>query len=214
MLLTTECRYCFAIGHTTKYCSVLADNKKKDEKKVKLQQRQQTKNTYAAKANESKQKSENTPAMKNTFGCLSNDTDSDNDNEKEKEKEINIKGFQSLSLKEQIREDFPALSLSITAPKQMGIEISYASMASKSQETYLNENYEKNLLERSKKRQVPILYSSPAKKLQKYEADDEDEDDDEDDEEFLMESNNFVSNTVFKQPVTKSWADYDSEDEW
>lgn len=31
-LLNTECRYCFKLGHTTKFCSLLTKNKKEKEK--------------------------------------------------------------------------------------------------------------------------------------------------------------------------------------
>jgi len=226
VLLSTECQFCFNTGHTVKYCAVLADNKKKQEKAAKLQQREQSKNTYATKANEVKQKSEAPTKKHNAFAYLSNDSDSDNEAKNAPIRVNKQAKIQTLAPKapiiEKKHEEFPALPLKSSAAKKpengKQIGMSYASMASKPQEDYLNKKYEHNLMEKSKKRLVPRFYSSGSKKIKAAEAqfEEEEEEDYEKDMELFWKAENFVSNFLTSPPnpsIIKAWADYDTEEE-
>ena len=198
-LLSMECKYCFATGHTVKYCLILEDNKKRQEKENKLQQRQHTKIEYAAKQ---KSATEKLPMMKkNIFASLvSNDSDSENE-------EV-VQKMSKIVSKVEV-EEFPSL----VAPKKQDKNhsgFSYASMAAKTPDTYLNEKY----LENSKKRLVPKFYSSASKKTDNYDYDHEEEEYyDEEEFEAEYEKAKQQLNKEKENTSTKSWADYDTEDE-
>lgn len=218
-LLNMECKYCFSPGHTVKYCSILADNKKKQEKENKLQQRQQTKNEYASNQ---KLVAEKLPIIqKNAFKYLSNDSESDN------EEQMVQKTSKIVTKVEVEVEEFPSLVTSTKKQDNAYSGFSYASMAAKSQETYLNEKYQQQLLEKSKKRIVPTFYSNTTtNKFDKsYDYQEEyydDEGKEYDEEEFeaayekaKQQLNKEKENTWgIGIKSTKSWADYDTEDEW
>ena len=67
-LLNTECRYCYKLGHTAKFCQALEKNKK--EKK-----RAERRTDYVPK---DKPKDSNKP-VKNAFAALQEDSDSDSE---------------------------------------------------------------------------------------------------------------------------------------
>ena len=68
-LLSTECRYCYKLGHTAKFCDVLAKNNLKAERRAQ---------SAAPKQTAQKKKPQNTGlAMGNGFAALCDDSDSE-----------------------------------------------------------------------------------------------------------------------------------------
>jgi len=70
-LLNTECRYCFKLGHTTKYCDVLAKHNKEKERAERISQ---VTNQYVL-AHQKKQVDQKKPET--AFAGLCNDSDSE-----------------------------------------------------------------------------------------------------------------------------------------
>jgi len=71
-LLNTECRYCYKLGHTAKFCDVLAKNNKEKEKAERRAQ------SAAPKQTAQKKKPQNTGlVMGNGFAALCDDSDSE-----------------------------------------------------------------------------------------------------------------------------------------
>jgi hypothetical protein len=100
-LLNTECRYCYELGHTSKFCPSLASKQKADERnrrEEEVKNRQIKKPVYQPK--------------KIQFGGFSALMDSDDEDETKKSIE---------------KEEFPALG----APSQRVVITSYASVAAK-----------------------------------------------------------------------------------
>ena len=72
-LLSTECRYCYKLGHTTKFCDVLAKNNKEKEKAERRSQAAATRKEPAQK-----KKPQNTAlVMGNGFSALCDDSESE-----------------------------------------------------------------------------------------------------------------------------------------
>jgi hypothetical protein len=116
-LLALECRYCFKNGHTVKYCSVLASNKKMQEKAARSTQQQEQKQKEQAKVATKKKAS-------NAFAAF------DSDSDEEDQQEITTKQVV------QEREEFPALPSTKQFAQAAGAaaaspSMSYATMASK-----------------------------------------------------------------------------------
>ena len=108
-LLNTECRYCYKLGHTAKFCDVLTKNKKEKE-------RAERRADYAPK---DKPKDSKKP-VKNTFDALQEDSDV------EEEIKVNIKP-------NVVVEEYPILgekSKKIEAP-QPEAKIGWAAIAAK-----------------------------------------------------------------------------------
>jgi hypothetical protein len=100
-LLNTECRYCYELGHTAKFCSVIAERKKGEERT----RRQEERNMR-----ESQKPVQKPKAPTNAYNALHIDSDDD--------EEVIVKP---------VVEDFPALG----APSQRVDTGSYASAAAK-----------------------------------------------------------------------------------
>jgi len=101
-LLNTECRYCYELGHTAKFCPAIASRKKSDER---ARRQEQHKMSEEQKSVAAKPK-----APTNTYNAL---YESDN------EEEVVVKPV--------VVEDFPALG----APSQRVTTGNYASAAAK-----------------------------------------------------------------------------------
>ena len=118
-LLALECRYCFKNGHTVKYCSVLASNKKMQEKAAQKQQEQ--------KQQEQKQKEQAKAATKkkasNAFAAF----DSDSEDETPTTQEIKEEDFPALPATKKIAQQASAAAVAASP----AIAMSYATMASK-----------------------------------------------------------------------------------
>lgn len=82
-LLDTQCRYCFKLGHTTKFCPVLEQQNKKKEKENRRAQ---------SAVNEQKTLQVKIPSKSSTFAILDLGSDSE-----EEEKEVKV------------REEYPSL---------------------------------------------------------------------------------------------------------
>jgi hypothetical protein len=139
-LLATECRYCFELGHTTKFCPVIAVNKKEEVRKVEQAKRKEAEEKKPAKSVATK--------PKNVFAALDISSDS------EEEKPVVAKVTKNETKKVAIKGEFPALCAStISAPVMSG----WASVAAKTAEQYENEKYEQQLIANSMKRQMPPM---------------------------------------------------------
>jgi len=106
-LLSQNCRYCLKAGHTVKYCQVLADKKKQDDKRMKDSARQ-AKQEEAKKADAKTKK-----APVNVFASLEEDSSDD-------EEEV-----------KPAKEEFPKLSLSVLKETEENKKESYASAVKK-----------------------------------------------------------------------------------
>jgi len=78
-LLNTECRYCYKLGHTTKFCDVLAKNKKNQE----MAERRQSGNfrgrnvSLVSHREQANTQVEKKASEKNVFAALCDDDDSE-----------------------------------------------------------------------------------------------------------------------------------------
>jgi hypothetical protein len=89
-LLSNECRYCYKIGHTAKFCSLLKKNNKDNERVLKVEV-----------VEKSKPKVHETIKIKSKFSILQADSDSE-------EEETNV-----IQVKVKKDADFPSLSCSL-----------------------------------------------------------------------------------------------------
>ena len=107
-LLSQECRYCFKVGHTVKFCPILADQAKEEKKiearvaRVKAQREEEEKKKSAPKSK---------PTSKNAFAAL--DDSSDEEEVRVAPKPVATKKSQLPPLKPQatlvMKDEFPAL---------------------------------------------------------------------------------------------------------
>jgi hypothetical protein len=93
VLKATECRYCFELGHTTKFCPVIA-GKKKDE--IRLQN---------AEKREEEKKVSQKPKIKPTFALLAEDSDNE-----EEAKPVDKKPIAAKPIAAKPVDEFPALA--------------------------------------------------------------------------------------------------------
>ena len=108
-LLSQECRYCFKVGHTVKFCPILADQAKEEKKiearvaRVKAQREEDEKKNSAPKSK---------PTSKNAFAAL--DDSSDEEEVRVAPKPVATKKSQLPPLKPQatlvMKDEFPVLS--------------------------------------------------------------------------------------------------------
>ena len=133
-LLATECRYCYKLGHTTKFCPVIKKNKKPEDRAFKQAERRQT---------EEKKQAPKFKAPSSGFAALADFSDS--------EEEVKVSNKVS---KQVVVEEFPILgTATMEAPKLSG----WASIAAKTQVDYQNEKYEQELIAKTIKRSMPPL---------------------------------------------------------
>lgn len=133
-LLATECRFCYKLGHTTKFCPVIEATKKSEERAANRKQTEEKKPLPKAKA------------PTNVFAGLADDSDSD------EEKVVKV----SNKLINNVKEEFPSLgskNFQEAKPAMSG----WASVAAKTQDQYESEKYEQQLISNSIKRSLPPL---------------------------------------------------------
>jgi hypothetical protein len=133
-LLATECRFCYKLGHTTKFCPVIEANKKSEERAANRKQTEEKKPLPKAKAPSS------------VFAALADDSDSD------EEKVVKV----SNKVSNNVKEEFPSLgskNVQEAKPAMSG----WASVAAKTAVQYENEKYEQQLISNSIKRSLPPL---------------------------------------------------------
>jgi hypothetical protein len=134
-LLATECRYCYNLGHTTKFCPVITSNKKAEEKALKqadIRQAQEKKPATKAKAPSS------------IFAAFA-----DSDSEDEPVSKVSTK------VSTKVKEEFPALSGAAAQTKPVAMS-GWAAVAAKSAAQYESEKYEQELIAKSIKRMTPL----------------------------------------------------------
>jgi hypothetical protein len=189
-LLATECRYCYELGHTTKFCPVIAANKKAEERAFRLADLKQAEDKKKAVKTVEK-----TPA-RGGFAALLESSDS--------EEEPKVSTTVS-----KVVEEFPALS-AVAAPSAPAKLSGWATVAAKSQAEYENEKYQQELIAKSIKRQLPpaakkswVVRLPEAKKSWADWSDSEDEEEEEE---------------VYKPPLKASEMDWaateESDDDW
>lgn len=164
-LLATECRFCFEAGHTTKFCPVIAKNKKEEAKR-----------NYK-EANKNAEEEKNKPKMiigsnkLTKFSALDMGNSSEDEEEPPRNHQAKTKTqTQTKNIQQEQKEEFPALLSSKAAPTStvaahMTSTSGWASIAAKTPEQYESEKYEQELLERSIKRQNPTPAPAPVKKV-------------------------------------------------
>jgi hypothetical protein len=175
-LLALECRYCFQHGHTVKFCPIIADQKKAEDKALKQSTRKDRKDV----ANLKEIKSTST-AIKTSNAFSSLDlSDSDTETKKTSKavsKTVSkavSKAVEKSELKK--KEEFPALcATKIAVPVMSG----YATIAAKTKSQYDAEKYEQELIEKSFKRQLPPMRKDVATRRNwvDYSSDENDSDD-------------------------------------
>jgi hypothetical protein len=191
-LLATECLYCYELGHTTKFCPVIAANKKAEERAFRLAAFKQAEDRKKVVKTEEKK-----PAR--GFAALIESSDS------EEEPKVSTKVSK-------VVEEFPALS-AVAAPSAPAKLSGWATVAAKSQAEYENEKYQQELIAKSIKRQLPpaakkswVVRLPEAKKSWADWSDSEDEVEEEEEEE------------VYKPPLKASEMDWaateESDDDW
>jgi hypothetical protein len=131
-LLATECRFCYKLGHTTKFCPVIEANKKSEDRAANRKQTEEKKPLPKAKAPTS------------VFAALADDSDSD------EEKVVKV----SNKLINQVKEEFPSLGSAVKPAASLS---GWASVAAKTQDQYESEKYEQKLISNSIKRSLPPL---------------------------------------------------------
>jgi len=192
-LLATECRFCFEAGHTTKFCPVIAKNKKEEAKRSFKE---------AKKAEEERKPKTKTITVNalSKFSALDMETSEDEEEQplqqKQQKEEKNIQ-------QEQKEEEFPALSSKPMMTNPI-TSVGWASIAAKTPEQYENEKYEQELLERSIKRQNPTLIKKvvchiPEVAVQKKSWADYSSDEEEEEAAFEEAYNQVVAEKMQKQ---------------
>jgi hypothetical protein len=137
-LLATECRFCLKLGHTTKFCPVIAANKKSEEKINRKNEFKQIEAKSIVKIQK----------PKSVFAALA-DSDSDEEDCKVSNKVSNIKqDFPSLGTETKIQEK------QIQEKPAIG---GWAAIAAKTVTQYETEKYEQKLISDSIKRQMPPI---------------------------------------------------------
>jgi len=177
-LLSTECRFCYKLGHTTKFCPVIASRKKHEEKSARL-------NEIKLKEQEKEKKNNSSKKTVTGFSAIYIDSDDEDvavvvDNNKTNEKKVIVV------------DEFPALcSVKTDKPILTG----YAAMASKSVSAKVVAEEVKEKKNNTSIVVPPMKKEFHVKKSwadwsESSEGEDEDEDEDDYDKEFPSFINN------------------------
>lgn len=180
-LLATECTYCYKKGHTVKFCSIIATNKKQLNKVQYNQLRQEA---------EKKDKKTKVSKPKLGFSVLAESSDS----EKEVNKTANIASKPTANpvAKQESHSivkmnEFPALS-SVKKEVKPATLTGWATITAKSAEQFQDEKKIQEIMEKSIKRmQPPIIKAKIVPQVKKNWADYTDSDDYEEEEEKYIQ---------------------------
>jgi hypothetical protein len=198
VLKATECKYCFQLGHTTKFCPVLAAKKKDEARREYAEKRQEE---------EKKEVSSRMEKPKSGFAVLADSSDSE-DEKKPVAKVATKSVAKSVAKEVTIKEEFPALSSVLpTGAKPVTIG-GWASVAAKSAEEFQNEKYEEQLRVNSLKRQMPPTIKVPHPTVRKSWADWSDSEDEEDEYEEAYQ----VAKVQVQKACELDWAEERDED--
>ena len=100
-LMALECRYCWKLGHTVKFCPVLEENKKMDVERA----RDRARHEYQARQEQQQAAVQAQNKPKNAFAAFAEE-------QEEEEREVQeLQAKQELQVKQELqaKEDFPAL---------------------------------------------------------------------------------------------------------
>lgn len=132
-LLSNECRYCFKLGHTAKFCPVIEQNKKRQEKNERR---------VAFKEEEPKKVKKVKKSVSNIFSALHEDSESETEEIKVSNlPDIVVEEFPALGapLKTLVRVQLPSVKQEVKSgwtdalakPKQQKVEISMPIISAK-----------------------------------------------------------------------------------
>lgn len=186
-LLNTECRFCFNLGHTTKFCPTLAANKKSEEKATRKAEFKQIEEKAVVKVQK----------PTSVFAALA-DSDSDEEDTCKVSKPIS-----------NIKEEFPSLGVAMKTQEKQAMG-GWASIAAKTTTQYEAEKYEQKLIADSIKRQMPpIKKAVQVPQVQKSWADYSDSEEEEEEQP--------ISKPTFRTDYNVAemdWAAPDSDEDW
>ena len=187
-LLATECTYCYKLGHTVKFCLVIANNKKQLNK---------AQNHLIKQEAEEKDKKKKVSKPKSGFAVLADSSDSEK--EVKKAAKIAPKPVAKLDAKPVAKQEahsvikmdeFPALSSTKKEVKPLAIT-GWAAITAKSAEQFQDEKIMQEIMEKSIKRmQPPIVKAKIVPQVKKNWADYTDSDDYEEEEEKYIQYKN------------------------
>jgi hypothetical protein len=187
-LLNTECRFCFNLGHTTKFCPTIAANKKSEEKATRKAEFKQIEEKTAVKVQK----------PTSVFAALA-DSDSDEEDTCKVSKPIST-----------IKEEFPSLGVAMKTQEKQAIG-GWASIAAKTATQYEAEKYEQKLIADSIKRQMPpIKKAVQVPQVQKSWADYSDSEEEEEEEQPISKPTFRTDYNVAEM----DWAAPDSDEDW
>jgi hypothetical protein len=172
-LLSTECRYCCKLGHTTKFCPVIANNKKNEERRNTLESKPVVEKKVIPKV---------IPKLIYNFALLAADSDSDEENTGKPNKKVRrpIKKDTVAVAVPIEKADYPLLpnSISSVVHTEKKIMTGWAAIVAKTpvkpEEIYIQELIANSIKQRIPKiKKVVVVVMPPAKKNQRW-ADDTD----------------------------------------
>jgi hypothetical protein len=186
-LLATECTYCYKKGHTVKFCSVIASNKKQLNKAQNLHLRQEA-------LEKDKKKKESKP--KSGFTVLAESSESEKEVKKatkitpnpvaKLEVKIDAKPFAYSVVK---MDEFPALSSAKKEVKPAAIT-GWAAITAKSAEQFQDEKILQEIMVQSMKRmQPPIMKAKIVTQVKKSWAEWSSSEDEEEEEKYTQYKN-------------------------
>ena len=202
VLKATECRYCFEIGHTAKFCPVIAERKKDEARRE-----------YAEKRQEEKKKevSSRRDKPKGGFAALADSSDSEDEKKPVAKMAANpVAKAQPKAVS--FKEEFPALSaVPNVKPVASHREVKggWASIAAKSAEEFQNEKYAEQLRVNSIKRMMPPTVKVAHPTGRKSWADWSDSEDEEDEYEEAYQ----VAKVQVQKASEMDWASLREEDD-
>jgi len=186
-LLSTECRYCYKLGHTAKFCPVLEQNKKDRERA----ERQSARNQEAMQ----KAKIENIKPARGFAALMEDSTDSEDE-------EIKVSTLPTI-----VVEEFPALgapaktTLAVHLPSvKTEIKSGWAAAAAKPKMVPVEENpYVAQLEERSMIKNLPQSALKPLPIIKRTNANDH----------YAAETERDYTKEIY----TRNWADWTDSDD-
>jgi hypothetical protein len=162
-LLNTECRYCYGLGHTAKFCPVLGEKKQREERRQKDDDRRQREEENRIREEKKQQMQPKKQDLRGGFSALIDNSDDE----------------QEVAPKKQVKqEEWPLLG-------NPSAKVSYASMANKTQPIKKSEPVAEELPSGFKVLQMGAKYEKTEVAVKKQydpkswardDSDDEDED--------------------------------------
>jgi len=183
-LLATECTYCYKKGHTVKFCSVIAANKKQQNKAQNIQVRQEA---------EEKDKKKRVSKSKSGFAVLADSSDSEKEVKKAAKivpKPITAKPVAKPETYSVIKmNEFPALSNAKKEVKPAAIT-GWAAITAKSAEQFQDEKILQEIMVQSMKRmQPPIMKAKIVTQVKKSWAEWSSSEDEDEEEKYTQYRN-------------------------